>query len=118
MSHHRSVVLQHGDKDGTLGELPPSSFLSQNERQCQKCGERFIPTIHKSHQKFCQKCKNLAEKDRKKRNYQLNKYRHTSVRLTTKNAEFVRNNGISIGKFVNKKIEEMRKMMQKGNYQQ
>ena len=86
-----------------------NELLHHAPKICTKCNTRFFPTIHKTHQKYCNICKPIIEKERKRANYLKNKYRHSSIRLTQKNAEFIRNNGISIGKFVNKKIEEMRK---------
>ncbi len=86
-----------------------SELLSRIEKICANCNERFIPTVHKTHQKYCMKCKVIADNNRSRKNYLKNKYRHSSIRLTQNNASFIRKNGISISKFVNKKIEEMRK---------
>lgn len=100
LSHHRFVVLQHDDKGGILGELPPSSFLSQNERKCQKCGERFIPTVHKNHQKYCKKCGLISAKEKRSLCYRTKRNFHTTIRINTTEKAIIKKYGINLSKFV------------------
>lgn len=72
MSHHRFVVLQHDDRGGILGELPPSSFFSKrpyhplNQAQkieCRICGDEITTEstqrgLPRTRCDFCKKEKN------------------------------------------------------------
>lgn len=70
------------------------------EKNCAKCGEIFIPTVHKTHQRYCKKCGIIAAKERRKLGYQSRRNFHTTIRINSTERSIIRRYGINLSKLV------------------
>lgn len=71
-----------------------------NNRPCWKCGEFFIPTVHKNHQKYCKRCGVIAAKEKKQLGYRTRRHFHTTIRINTTERAIIRKYGINLSKLV------------------
>ena len=79
-----------------------------NEKLCERCNAPFIPSVHKTWQRFCNGCKLLHTKERKNREYQERKIYKTTVYLSPKEKKIITKYGLNLSKFVKQRLRELK----------
>lgn len=82
------------------------------EKTCERCGGKFIPTIHNKWQRFCKTCSPIQTKERKKKEYEARTTIKTTIYLSPKEKKFLQTHGINLSKLVRETIKKYQKALE------